>query len=963
MKHTLKLFLALILLLSFQAVQAQKGTVRGTIIDDATGETIIGVTVMIPGTTIGTRTDLEGKYSLKIPAGKQTLKYSFVSFAKQEIKDINVVAGKVTVLDIRLKKNSTKTKTVVIYSQRKNNSETALLTKQRKSANVLDGASSETFKKTGDNDAAVAVSRVTGVSVEGGKYIYVRGLGDRYTKSQLNGVDIPGLDPDRNTIQMDIFPTNLLDNIVVYKSFTPNLPGDFTGGMVNIETKSFVDKPTTSFGLSLGYVPGMHFNSEALTYKSGTSDFFAMGNRTRKLPIASNTEIPNRSANSAKLTELTSQFNSQLAPTNFTAPLNTRLSFSKGNQIKKKKVTLAYNTALNYNYQFRHYDDFQMGRSLKNGEAGVYQLTQNTYTNGERSEQEVGWSGLLGGAIKTKKSKYTLNLLHTQNAVSRAAEYDIRFPNGQNTALPLKQYVLDYSQRSVSNALLAGKHFSGPNKWKVEWKLSPTFSRILEPDVRSTTYLRENGAYQIDNGDGAVPVRFYRTLNEVNGVGKLDFSRRFKLKNERTTKLMVGIANTFKKRDFQVLSFIFNNTSGADWTGNGDELLEADNLWSPTNKTGTYLRAEESLTRNPNIYDAMQNVAAAYIMNEYPINEDLKAVYGIRAEKTDNWISGFGRFGDEQFDEVKTNEKVMDVLDILPALNLIYSIDKRTNLRFSYSRTLARPSFKEKSFVSILDPLSNIRFIGNIGLQRTTINNLDLRYEKYFKGNEIFSASAFYKRFENPIEIAGYLLEPNDITPRNAGTAHLMGAEFELRKNLGFLAKGLSNFSVNTNVTLIQSCIDMREIVVESGQDGIFGTTDDVTEHASRSSNLREGETLGNYRAMFGQSPYIINAGINYTHDSSKVQSQLSYNVQGKRLSVVGVGVRPDVYDQPFHSLNFKLSKRHGKKDQWRTSFTVRNILNQRRQRFFESYMADTQVFESFNPGTNISIGINYLLQ
>lgn len=962
MKHTIKLFTLLLLLGSF-AAQAQKGTIRGQVINDATGETIIGATIMLSGATVGTRTDLDGNYSLKVPVGKQTMNYSLIGFAKQEISDINVKANEVTVINVRMKKTTSTMKRVVIKAKRIKNNEAALLTIQKKSANVLDGASSETFKRTGDNDAATAISRVTGVSVEGGKYVYVRGLGDRYTKSQLNGVDIPGLDPDRNTVQMDIFPTNLLDNIIVYKSFTPNLPGDFTGGMVNIETKSFVERSTLGFSASLGYTPGMHFNRLGLNYKSSFADMVGFGNSSRKLPISNVGNIPAKSDNDHRLTTMTKAFNSQLAPTNFSSPLNGALSFSKGNQFKKKKYTIGYNTAVNYRYQFRHFDDYQYGRSIKNGEQGITELTQLTTTAGKRSEQEVSWSALAGGAIKTDKSKYVLNLMHSQNAVSRAAIYDQRFPNGLNTAVPLKQYVLDYSQRSVTNALLSGSHSVKDNKWRINWTLSPTLSRIVEPDVRSTTYLVEDGKFLIDNGDGAVPERFYRTLTEVNGAAKVDISTKFKTWNGEESKLSFGINNTIKNRDYEVLRFIFNNTLGTEWTGNGDELLESGNIWTPENQQGSYIRAEESLTKNPNIYNATQNVASAYVMNELPLTKKFKAVYGVRAEKTDQWISGYGRFANEDVDEVKTDERVVDVLDILPSVNLIYAVNKNMNVRASYTRTLARPSFKEKSFVSILDPLSSLRFIGNIDLKRTNIDNIDLRWENFFSRNEMISVSSFYKKFENPIEIAGFLLEPNDITPRNAGTAHVVGLELETRKNLGFIGAPFDKFSFATNITVVQSYMDMREIVVAAGADATFGTSDDVTEYMSRSANLRTGETIGNYRNMFGQSPYIINASLSYANDTLGFESNISYNVQGKRLAVVGVGVRPDVYDQSFHSLNLKISQRLGKKKQWKTSLTARNILNDRREKLFESFEATPQVFESFSPGIGFSLGISYLMQ
>ena len=261
----------------------------------------------------------------------------------------------------------------------------------------------------------------------------------------------------------------------------------------------------------------------------------------------------------------------------------------------------------------------------------------------------------------------------------------------------------------------------------------------------------------------------------------------------------------------------------------------------------------------------------------------------MRYERTDNWISGYGRLQGENTNRDIKGEKVLTSNDVLPALNLIYNATENINLRISYSRTLARPSFKEKSFVSILDPLSGIRFIGNIDLEKTNIDNVDLRFEQFFKNGQMFSVSTFYKHFVNPIEISSFELEPNDITPRNAGTAHLIGAEFEFRKNFSWITPKLEGLSLAANITYVKSLINMKEIIVGSGADGIFGTDDDRSEFQSRSENLRDGESLGTFRSMFGQSPFIVNVNLGYANDSIGFEAGLSYNVQGKRLAVVGI--------------------------------------------------------------------------
>ncbi|MGB1247928.1 MAG: TonB-dependent receptor domain-containing protein [Chitinophagales bacterium] len=958
MKH---IFITIFTLLLVSVGFGQTGAIRGVVYDENTGETMPFVNVVVTGTTTGATTDLDGNFAISnLSAGTYSISLSFVSYQTKTIEGILLEEGEIENITVQLSDKELEIEEVVIKAERNKNSDIAVLTLQKKSVNVLDGISSETFKKTGDGDAAAAIKRVTGVSVEGGKYVYVRGLGDRYTKTQLNGVDIPGLDPDRNTVQMDIFPSNLLDNLVIYKTFSPDLPGDFTGGMVNIETKSFPSAKTFSFSLGMGYTTGMHLKKDALRYKSGAGSFFAFGSKYRELPFDENTEVINiHIKDPALMTELTSSFENQLAPTTFRSPLNGSFSIYKGNQINKEKITLGYNAAFNYSYQFRHYDNYEFGRYRKDNEKDSTALVLDQSIDGQRSEQEVSWSGLVGGAIKTDKSKFVLNFLHSQNAVSRAAIYNIQNV-GQNTALPLKQYVLDYSQRSVSNLYLSGKHNLKANLWEVEWKLSPTLSLIKEPDIRSTAYLIEkdaegNDQFLVDNGDGAVPERFYRNLNEINAVAKADASYKFDVWNGEKSKLKFGFANTFKNRDYQIIHYLFENNMSTNWTGNGDELLSEENIFSSTNQQGTFFQQQEVQS---NRYRATQNISAFYVMHELPIHKKFKAIYGLRFERTDNWITGYGRFEGEDRDEPKEGAKTLTENDPLPAVNLIYSINEEMNLRFSYSRTIARPSFKEKSFVSIIDPLSGIRFIGNIELEKTTIDNIDLRYENFFDRGEMFSVSAFYKRFQNPIEITGFELAPNDITPRNAGKAHVLGAEVEAKVGLG-----LEGLSLSTNITYIKSLLDMTEVIVGAGDDNVFGTADDRTEYESRSENLRNGEELKKHRDMFGQSPFIVNTALNYENDSIGLSANLSYNVQGKRLAVVGIGVRPDVYEQSFHSLNLKVSQQFGKNKRWKGSFSIQNLIGDQREKLYESYESDSQVFERYEVGRSFQLGFSYTMK
>ena len=280
-----KLFIVSFLIAWSLLSLAQKGTIRGTVIEEETGEPLFSVTVIIAGTSTGAVTDFDGHFSFQVDPGVYDLQASFVSLKTTVITGVEVKSDEVTVIDqIFLQPDVEELEAVVVSGQVAKSTEAALMAVKRKSPNMMDGISSASFRKIGDSDAAGAIKRVTGVSVEGGKYVYVRGLGDRYTKTMLNGVDIPGLDPDRNSLQIDIFPTSLLNNMMIFKTASADKPADFTGGLVNIETKDFPEEKFFDVSLGITYNPSMHFKSDALTYKGSSTDWLGFDSGLRDIP-------------------------------------------------------------------------------------------------------------------------------------------------------------------------------------------------------------------------------------------------------------------------------------------------------------------------------------------------------------------------------------------------------------------------------------------------------------------------------------------------------------------------------------------------------------------------------------------------------------------------------------------------------------------------------------------------------
>jgi hypothetical protein len=417
------------------------------------------------------------------------------------------------------------------------------------------------------------------------------------------------------------------------------------------------------------------------------------------------------------------------------------------------------------------------------------------------------------------------------------------------------------------------------------------------------------------------------------------------------------MSETFKSRSFSVYDFVFNIAGVTAVPNDPNWFFEDENIWVPSNGStpdqGTYADGERELA---NSFDATQMILGGYIMNELPVNEKFKAIYGLRAEKVVNKYTGQNNTGSVIFND----SVVLDEFNLLPAVNLVYalkdSLFETMNLRASYSQTLARPSFREKSIAQIYDPIQGRRYNGNIDLLQTTIHNADLRWEYFYGRTEVLSVSAFYKKFINPIEIVSFEVAPNEVKPTNAGEADVFGVELEARKRIGWVDEDHIQFYLGANFTYIESRIDMNKVFIDKGN-----TTQ--TEKEVRQANAREGEVVGDYRPMFGQSPYLVNAYVSFSNDSLGIDANLSYNVQGKRLAVIGIGAIPDVYEQPFHSLNFKISKKFGKDMQWKGSLTAQNLLNFAQRRWYEAYGAESQVYDYLLQGRTISASISYTLK
>lgn len=920
---------------------AQSGIITGTVNDGEYNDILPFANVIIKDSQRGALSDFEGKYSLELKPGIYTVQFSFVGYQTLEINEVIVKNGETIIVDVTLKASTAKLDEVIITTSLKRNTEASILHLQRNSVKLMDGLSLESIKNSGASDIASAVKNIPGVSVQRGKYVYVRGLGDRYTKTSLNGVDVPGLNPDRNTLQLDLFPSSILENVIVSKSSTADQGADFTGGAINIVTKDIPNKEGYSASLGLGYNSDFHFNKNYLTYKGSKTDFLGFDNGLRDNPIPNQQYIPLPQENGEVVEILTKRFTKNLAARRETSFMDYNFSFTAGNQFDVGNNKLGYVAAISYRNETQYFSQYIDGQVFrKNVNPTIYELNTDRTQQGEGGTNNVLISGIAGLSFKTKKSKYKFNVLHIQNGESKASIFNQQ--NRIQNSNQIKKDNLIYTQRSITNLLLNGKHsIDQESNWILDWKLSPSLALVYDKDFRVTPFkvsideLTGIKTYTIEPSESGLPTRIYRDLNEGNIVSNIDIINKHTFLGKEA-KVKFGVGYAYKTRSFEVERFSFPLLNIASDFANGDpdQILADQNIYDASINSGVFVRRDSGIS---DTYDSQISIASAYASEEFKITDWFQVVVGLRFEKFQLVYTG------ERQDGTKLNKAtILDKSDFFPSTNLIFDLNEEGSqkIRTSYARTTARPSFKEASLAEIFDPINNTFFIGNINVQPTYINNFDLRYEKYGENGDFYTISGFYKSFKDPIELSFIRSATGQFTPLNLGDAIVYGTEIEIRKNLGFIP-GLEKFRINTNLSLINSEQEFSN-----------------DEKANREDNLRSGEVLDDTRPLQGQSPYLVNFGIDYTNDN-EWNAGLFYNVQGKTLQIVGSGDIPDVYTLPFNNLLFNASKTFGKNKNATISLKFENLLNSNIESVYESYKAKDQIYSKWNPGQKISISYN----
>ncbi|MEO0732778.1 MAG: TonB-dependent receptor, partial [Bacteroidota bacterium] len=791
----------------------------------------------------------------------------------------------------------------------------------------------------------------------------------------------------------------LVDNIIVYKNFSPDLPGDFTGGLVDIRTKTHPTEFQLSFSASVSYNPTAHLRDDFLTYEGGNTDWLGIDDGTRDIPAfvlngeqngfplvypddpSQNRTVFNLLGRTGldSVEAVTAQRQQQSFGDFYTirqkrSGLNQNYQFSVGNQTNLFGKPFGFLVGLSYRRAFQYNEDYRLARFET--VLGEVEPRRERDVMGVVTEEEALWGGILGLSYKlSPRNKFSFTYMRNQSGINTTRQQS----GTEEVNLPTTDLRVDetqsFQERSLDLFQLRAEHVLG--KVKLDWQGSYTFSTDDQPDFRIVQYLErgtpelrprldENGQPIFDQDGNFIidtlpmtfdyqssindfPTRYYRNLDEDNIDLRLNLDVPWRVREEREAIIGLGGAYTFKDRSFSEERYAMElgniKAPPIDFLSNGDidlALAPANANYVQNEFSGTFnaLLAYDKRSQGTNAYRADQSVLGAYAMIEYPITASLRTVAGVRLEVTEINIAtdSLGNItqGGRRQPPIRGG---LSEQDLLPAVNLIYGISEKMNLRGGYSRTLARPSFRELAPYRSFAFFGDFVLFGNEDIERTLIDNFDLRWEWFPSPGQLFSIGGFYKDLDQPIVRAFTTPGGGEVSYLNVPRAEAFGFEVEVRKNLGFVADWLNVIQVNGNFTLLQSRSDLDSTSAASAR--IRGTEDT--------------------RPLFGQPSYTFNAELAYLDpERPGFQASLSYSIFGERMTVGGT-FNYNVFEQPRGVLNATLRKTLG--ERWAVRVRARNLLDPEFREFYrdESIPGGREdLFESFRRGRRISVGLSY---
>lgn len=957
-KFLLRQILSIFILLTSFVLAQQKGEITGIVVDGDFGEPMIGANVFIDGTTMGAATDIEGRYTISnVAGGEYTVVFSMIGYAKKSVTNVKVESGKVVKLDITMSMESIQTDEVVITAKSVQDSEAGLLIKRQKSVSVSDAISAEQISRTGSSDAADAVKQVVGASVVDGKYVFVRGLGERYSATQLNGAELPSSDPDKKAFQLDLLPANLLENITTIKTFTPDKPGNFSGGIVDVGTKNFPEKFTFSLSTGASYNTQTTGNDGYLTYSGGNTDWLGYDDGTREIPAVLNGDVQTINPVVARfdadkaqqLDTYSKAFNNTMDIGKETAPVNNSFSLSIGNKVATgEESSFGYLGSFTYGRNFSFYENGEIGRYTLTG-VSTEELNNELLLNDNKATTEASLGGLVSAAYNiTSEHQVGGNVFYSRSGTQTTRYQYGKWPHQFGVDDPRTVYnrVLEYQERDIVSYQLRGDHYLPfMLNSQFDWSAAFATTNQNEPDRRlifSYENPQDDGTttYNIVGSNFDDPSRYFRKLTDNANTFQANLAIPFEQWSGLKSKLKIGgyyqeSDRAFEERIFSYNipnNFVINDVNGDLTQLFSNEYNGITEVDSSGSRTRYYFgNTIEDISKPKNNYDADQTISAYYGMLELPILKNFKLIGGARYEVTEmNVVSK----------DTTKDKGLIDEKDLLPSLNLVYQLSENMNLRFAATKTLARPNFREKAPFASKDFVNGVEVVGNPNLKRTLIENLDLRWEWFMRPGEIAAVSFFYKNLRNPIEIGydeGSTAANQIVTYTNVDLAILKGIEVEFRNRLDYIHPALSDFSIGGNLSLIDSRIDIP--------------TDELASRRAIDS------TASGTRDLQGQSKVIFNLDLSYVNYDFGTSVNLHYNIFSERLAQITAGINPDVYEQPTPTLDLNASQ--DLPYNFQLKLGVRNLLNAEYKQIYR-HNGQEYIYQSYTRGRTVSLGVSY---
>ncbi|HEU4472408.1 MAG TPA: TonB-dependent receptor [Flavisolibacter sp.] len=905
------------------ALQAQSIRFSGRIVNDR-NEPVAGASVRISGTSTGTTTSVDGTYALNLtPGNKYTIEVSAIGYVAKSISDIDVTAGGVNELNIVLETASkTQEGVVVRATSRRQESTNALLNFQRNNSAVSSGLAADFIRRTPDRNTSEVLKRVSGASIQDNKFVVIRGLSDRYNSAYINNAQFPSTEPDKKAFSFDVIPSALIDNIIINKTATPELTGEFAGGLVQITTKDVPAKDILSVGVSFGFNTNSTFKDFASNRRNST-DWLGFDDGTRSIPSGFPTNRQGYSSkNLATQAGLSRLFSSDVynQESSRAAPIQTyNLIYGIGRKLKND-ATFGLVSGIIYRKGDLLYS---VGRQF--GERDI--STINRSFTDEQNRYAVNLGGMLNLSYAKGKTRVSFKNLFNQNyednyytrtGIDNDRQTDVQFYSSYVNQRSLYTSQLELDRQLTSKGIRVRLNGNFAYNWKTQ------------PDLRTVSYFKSLGSNEEFKLSYDETNRFFSDLKEFGYGGGGQLIVPFKLGKEAQT-MKAGGSTLIRIRDFKSRNFRYVPASAEA------ELLRSlpfDQIFRPENISENGFVLDET-TQNEDKYFGVSVLNAGYLMFDNKISSSLRVVWGARAENFQQVL--ISRRSDLQR-IVLDNEK----WDILPSVNFVYSLNPKNNIRLSASQTVARPEFREIAPFSFFDFEQNYAVSGDTTLKRSKIFNADIRYEWYPRAGESISFGVFYKNFNDPIELRARNRNPSRYSFQNADEATTYGFELEARKGLEFLGTAFSNFNLFANLTYIQSEVKLG------------GTTSG-------------GQAVNFDRPLQGQSPYLINAGLQYNSDKGGLSGTLLYNRIGQRLTLVGDPVLEvyDIYERPRDQVDLQIAKRI-LNNRGELKLNLSDLFNQ--QYYFYENIDDKKAFKSssdrrfsaYTPGRTFTLGFTY---